>query len=113
MLLEPDALLLQLYPLFLDSPALHLQLLLLLISRLVALSLRTRSSGDSIQVRGATAHHAAMVRADVPHPDVVAHDDEDFSVCAVAVPAIKAIDSTNAESSLSLERSIMFSFCLV
>ena len=33
--------------------------------------------GQAINVRGAVAHHALMVGAEVPYPDVVAHDDQD------------------------------------
>ena len=33
--------------------------------------------GDLVEVRRAARHHAAVVGADVPHADVVAHDDDD------------------------------------
>ncbi len=33
--------------------------------------------GDLVEVRRPAGHHAAMVGADVPHADVVAHDDDD------------------------------------
>ena len=33
--------------------------------------------GDLVEVRRAARHHAAVIRTDVPHPDVVTHDDED------------------------------------
>ena len=33
---------------------------------------------DLIEVRRTPSHHAAMVSADVPHADIVAHDDDDI-----------------------------------
>ena len=36
--------------------------------------------GDPIDVRRRAAHHAAVVGADVPHPDVVAEDHEDVGL---------------------------------
>ena len=33
--------------------------------------------GDLVEVRRAPGHHAAVVGADIPHADVVAHDDDD------------------------------------
>ena len=38
--------------------------------------------GDAVDVRRAVAHHAAVVGADVPQPDVVAEDDEDVRLAA-------------------------------
>ena len=39
---------------------------------------------DAIDVRGAAAHHAAVIRADVADADVVAPDDEDVRLrCSV------------------------------
>ena len=40
--------------------------------------------GDAVDVRRAVAHHAAVVGADVPQPDVVAEDDEDVGLAARA-----------------------------
>ncbi len=34
-------------------------------------------SGHLVEVRRAPGHHAAMIGADVPHTNVVAHDDND------------------------------------
>ena len=36
--------------------------------------------GDLVEVRRATRHHAAVIRADVPHADVVTHDDDDVGL---------------------------------
>ena len=33
--------------------------------------------GDLVEVRRPARHHAAMIGADIPHADVVAHDDDD------------------------------------
>ncbi len=33
--------------------------------------------GDLVEVRRSPGHHAAMIGADVPHADVIAHDDDD------------------------------------
>jgi hypothetical protein len=33
--------------------------------------------GDSVDVRRAASHHAAVIGADVPDADIVAHDEED------------------------------------
>ena len=38
-------------------------------------------AGDAVDVGRAVAHHAAIVGADVPQPDVVAHDDQDVGLC--------------------------------
>ena len=40
-----------------------------------------RPLGELIEVRCASGHHAAVIRADVPHPDIVAHDEEDVGFC--------------------------------
>ena len=36
--------------------------------------------GELVEVRRAARHHAAVVGADVPHADVVAHDDDDVGL---------------------------------
>src|SRR6266404_2264123 len=33
--------------------------------------------GDLVEVRGSPGHHAAMIGADVPHADVIAHNEDD------------------------------------
>ena len=38
--------------------------------------------GQLVEVRRPPGHHAAMVGADVPHADVIAHDDEDVRLFA-------------------------------
>ena len=38
--------------------------------------------GHLVEVRRPPGHHAAMVGADVPHADVVAHDEEDVRLLA-------------------------------
>ena len=38
-------------------------------------------AGDAVDVGRAVAHHAAIVGADVPVADVVAHDDQDVGLC--------------------------------
>jgi hypothetical protein len=38
--------------------------------------------GNAVDVRRAIAHHAAVVGADVPQPNVVAEDDEDVRLAA-------------------------------
>ena len=38
--------------------------------------------GELVEVRRPAGHHAAMVGADVPHADVVAHDDDDVRFLA-------------------------------
>ena len=36
--------------------------------------------GELIEVRSPPSHDAAMVGANVPHPDVIAHDEDDVAV---------------------------------
>ena len=36
--------------------------------------------GDLVEVRRPAGHHAAVVGADIPHADVVAHDDDDVGL---------------------------------
>ena len=36
--------------------------------------------GELVEVRRPAGHHAAVVGADVPHADVVAHDDDDVGL---------------------------------
>jgi len=36
--------------------------------------------GDAVNVGRVEPHHAVAVGADVPHPDVVTHDDEDIGL---------------------------------
>ena len=38
--------------------------------------------GELVEVRRPPGHHAAVVGADVPDADVVAHDDDDVGFCA-------------------------------
>ena len=40
--------------------------------------------GELVEIRRAARHHAAMVGTDVPHADVVAHDDDDVGLFAAA-----------------------------
>ena len=52
--------------------------------------------GDLVEVRRAARHHAAVVGADVPDADVVAHDDDDVGplrrCCACALRRIEQRD---------------------
>ncbi len=34
--------------------------------------------GELVEVRRLAGHHAAVIRADIPHADIVAHDDENI-----------------------------------
>jgi len=47
-------------------------------------------SGDAVDVGRASAHHAAMIGADIPDADIVSHDHHDVGlfvgVCAAARP---------------------------
>ena len=47
-------------------------------------------AGDAVDVGRASAHHAAMVGADIPDADIIGHDDDDVGflggVCADAMP---------------------------
>ena len=36
--------------------------------------------GDLVEVRRPARHHAAVIGADIPHADVVAHDDDDVGL---------------------------------
>ena len=40
--------------------------------------------GELVEVRRAAGHHAAVIGADVPHADVIAHDEEDVGLLAWA-----------------------------
>ena len=64
--------------------------------------------GDLVEVRRASGHHAAVVGADIPHADVVAHDDDDVrplaggrrcGCCACAVLVTPMAESAEAASS--------------
>src|SRR5205823_5776597 len=35
-----------------------------------------------VEVRRSSSHHSAMIRADVPHPDVIAHDEQNVRLLA-------------------------------
>jgi hypothetical protein len=35
---------------------------------------------ELVDVRGAPGHHAAVIRADVPHANIVAHDEHDVGL---------------------------------
>ena len=52
--------------------------------------------GDAVDVGRAVAHHAAIVGADVPVADVVAHDDEDVRLLGLGVRAPLAPTSVSA-----------------
>jgi hypothetical protein len=41
--------------------------------------------GDAVDVRGAVAHHALVVGADVPVADVIAPDDEDVGLAGLCL----------------------------
>jgi hypothetical protein len=38
--------------------------------------------GDPVDVGRASAHHSAVVGTDIPHADIVAHDDDDVGFLA-------------------------------
>jgi hypothetical protein len=40
--------------------------------------------GDAVNVRCSPAHHAAMVRTEIPHADVIRHYEEDVRSAACA-----------------------------
>ena len=42
-------------------------------------------AGDAVNVRRASAHHAAMICADVPDADIVRHDDDDVRFLGLRV----------------------------
>ena len=60
--------------------------------------------GDLVEVRRAARHHAAVIGADVPDADVVAHDDDDVRPLLAAAeppPACWPVPTTRATSAPS------------
>jgi hypothetical protein len=52
--------------------------------------------GELIEVRGFAGHQAAVVCADVPHPDIVAHDDDDVGLFGLGMDEGIAADENGA-----------------
>ena len=52
--------------------------------------------GQLVEVRRPAGHHAAVVGADVPHADVIAHDEEDVGFLAVLAPRCFALWAASA-----------------
>ena len=44
-------------------------------------------AGDAVDVRGASAHHTAVISADIPGADIVGHDDDDVGFLGLRVCA--------------------------
>ena len=70
--------------------------------------------GELVEVRRAAGHHAAVVSADVPHADVVAHDDDDVrplppAGAAAGCCACAELVSPTAESAEAATRELPLS----
>ena len=76
--------------------------------------------GDLVEVRRSARHHAAVIGADVPHADVVAHDDDDVGwfrgglcVGCAALSANPRVKPAAAIMPVFMSRHSLFRFCSV
>src|SRR5206468_8280563 len=65
--------------------------------------------GDLVEVRRPAGHHAAMVGADVPHADVIAHDEDDVGFVGVCRLRCRC-DERNEQSDGPLSKYVWFWF---
>src|SRR5207245_11418578 len=65
--------------------------------------------GDLVEVRGSPGHHAAVVGADIPDADVIAHDEDDVRFAGVRRLRCRC-DERNEQSDGPLSKYVWFWF---
>ena len=63
--------------------------------------------GQLVEVRRPPGHHAAMVGADVPHADVIAHDEEDVGFLALRLQLVATALTTAAAAGHKQQQAVV------